>query len=104
MDKVFVCGGMYSTHNAEKPFEFGLVRPTKGLPYVARTEEAGKRLFNLCQHHSHLYTLDVETGTVKLVQSGGENGVKNTAPATLPLALKDEVKAQIAAGNFAGEF
>ena len=52
MNRVFVCGGMYATHLAETPFRFGLVRPTKGLPYVAKTEKMGQRLFNLCQHHS----------------------------------------------------
>src|SRR5437762_3093609 len=67
----FVCGGGYVQESfPPKPRKLALTRPTKGKPYVAETEKAGRQLFHLSKHHSHLYRLDVETGTATLLQRG----------------------------------
>jgi hypothetical protein len=60
----YLCGGLYSDPAATReqgqrqPRKFSFVAPTRGLPYVRFTEEAGHDLWRMCQHHSHLYMVD----------------------------------------------
>lgn len=93
--KVFVCGGGYfKGYDANPRYQFGIVQPTEGLPYVERTQQMANALFHLCKHHSHLYSVNTDTGVATMESKGmvddGEGRVFPperivTAPKTITL-------------------
>ncbi len=60
---VYVCGGFYSFQN-ELLGKFHLVSPTKGLPYVCKTQEMLERMYRLTEHHSYMYEFNLDDNTV----------------------------------------
>ena len=76
------CGAVYGW---PKSPHFSFVCPTRGLPYVCSQERAIQTLFNLCQHHSHLYRVSDDLTTATLVQEGEFFPMERTAPKTVEI-------------------
>ncbi len=82
---LYVCGGTYRKEGQVEP-QFCLVSPSgNSLPYVEANRKAANRLFHLCQHHSHLYSVDDSGRELTLVTKGT---ISVHAPQTHTLTLK----------------
>jgi len=60
----FAMGGYFPIKkDGMKTYEFRLIKPTpEGAPYITRN--CKENLFNISQHHSHLYELTVEEHSI----------------------------------------
>ena len=65
----YVCGGEYY-NRATRAYEFKLVHPTNGECYLVMGGLPDV-IWTIGQHHSHLYQVNPEAGTVKLVEMSG---------------------------------
>lgn len=101
---VYICGGYYKNPeyvpSGDKPERvFGIVGPSykTALPYVTDAEGAG-RLYGLCCHHSHLYTVDTETR--KLAKHlNGDPQWWEPAPDTVPDHILEQINEVIRRGE-----
>lgn len=99
---VYVCGGLYRRRNCETGRDeevFDLVRPSGGQPpYVAYEGRQGDLLFRLCQNHSHLYTLNIDTGKANIVAHGDPRPLKESV--VVDERILEEVRGQVKRGVF----
>jgi len=93
-NKVFVCGGNYLTEISDQSTKFKLVR-NSGPPYVKTNEEDARKMFTLCQHHSHLYEINMDTGEVNIWEKSDNTTVSSDHPYILPADLMLGIKERL---------